>query len=112
MRSLLAAAIAAACLISPALADAQPQRRARDCNGTVYSKTEPTNVRVARGSTSCSTAKRILKSYFKSTAECEGSSCVRKHSGWTCQTASADAYPRVASCVRGRAVIEAWAIVD
>src|SRR5688500_16302748 len=39
----------------------------------------PVSAVVARGATSCSTAKRVLRAYFRSDAACEGSACVREH---------------------------------
>src|SRR4051812_44064882 len=69
-------------------------------------------VMVLRGSTPCSTAKRVLRWYFNSHAPCEGSACVREHGGWTCATAAAYASPRLASCTRGRARIAAYSTAD
>jgi hypothetical protein len=37
---------------------------------------------------------------------------VRKHSGWTCQTAPASALPRLASCGRGKRLIAAYSTAD
>ncbi|MDA0163138.1 hypothetical protein OM076_22885 [Solirubrobacter ginsenosidimutans] len=55
---------------------------------------------VQRGRVPCSTARTILPTYFRSHALCGGSSCLRKHAGWTCQTALASELPRLARCVR------------
>jgi hypothetical protein len=112
MRLIPAAAIAAAMLALPVTAQADAAPPARSCSGYVYSATEPTGIKVARGSATCSTAKRVFKAHFGSNADCEESSCVRRHFGWTCQTAAAHAYPRVATCTKRRTVIEAWAVVD
>jgi hypothetical protein len=57
-------------------------------------------------------AKRVLHRYMNSTAACEGSACVRRHYGWTCASAKSYAWPRLASCTRGRSRIEARAIAD
>src|SRR3954447_13307098 len=69
-------------------------------------------VTVLRGSTPCSTAKRVLRQYLNSHAPCEGSACVREHGGWTCATAAAYASPRLASCTRGRARVAAYSTAD
>src|SRR4051794_21040268 len=44
---------------------------------------------VRRGSVPCPTARRVLRPYLKPPAVGGGSSCVRKHVGWTCQPAPA-----------------------
>ena len=37
---------------------------------------------------------------------------MRKHFGWTCQTAPASALPRLASCSRGTRLIAAYSTAD
>jgi hypothetical protein len=37
---------------------------------------------------------------------------VRKHAGWTCQTAPVSALPRLASCSRGKKQIAAYSTAD
>jgi hypothetical protein len=79
--------------------------------GTFRSDGAAVHAKVTRGSASCKTA-RVLRSYFDSTAPCSGSACVRSHFGWTCATATPSAVPRLASCIRGRAVIAAYSTAD
>jgi len=67
---------------------------------------------MTRGHGPCSTARRILRRYLSSTARCSGSACVRRDFGWVCATASATAFPRLASCSRGRSVIAAYSAAD
>jgi hypothetical protein len=67
---------------------------------------------VKRGSVPCTTARKALRMYFSSDASCEGSSCVRNHAGWTCQTAPASELPRLASCNRGKKRIAAYSTAD
>jgi len=88
-----------------------PAQAARSC-GIAYNDVGPYGVAVDRGRVSCSAARRVLRRYFSSRAACEGSSCVRRQRGWTCQTAAAFAYPRLASCQRGRLLVRAIAIAD
>ncbi|MDA0161302.1 hypothetical protein OM076_13575 [Solirubrobacter ginsenosidimutans] len=67
---------------------------------------------VKRGKVPCSTARKILRTYFRSHAPCSGSSCLRKHAGWTCQTAPASELPRLASCVSPGKRIAAYSTAD
>ena len=67
---------------------------------------------VLRGSVPCATARKVIRAYLNSTAPCQGSSCVRRHHGWTCQTAAAHAFPRLASCERARKRIGAYSTAD
>ena len=84
----------------------------RNCQGYIYTDTAPAGVSIRRGTTSCRTAKRILRTYLTSDAHCEGSACVRRHHGWTCASAAWIARPRLASCSRGRRLIAAYAVYD
>jgi hypothetical protein len=52
------------------------------------------------------------RAYINSTAPCEGSARVREDLGWTCAAAGAYAFPRLASCTRGRARIAAYSTAD
>jgi len=54
----------------------------------------------------------VLRRYLTSHAPCSGSACVRRHLGWTCAAAPPGAFPRLASCSRGRAVIAAYSLGD
>src|SRR4051794_14480285 len=62
-------------------------------------------VEIERGSVKCATAKRVLRTYLRSHAPCTGSACVRKHFGWTCASAKAPDWPRLAGCTKGRSRI-------
>jgi hypothetical protein len=69
-------------------------------------------IKVCRGSVTCGTARRVIRAYFNSDTACEGSSCVRRHRGWACQTAAAYAFPRLASCESARKRIGAYSTAD
>src|SRR4051812_43649266 len=88
--------LAAVALPAPALAD-------RSC-GVVFNAVGPYGVAVQRGAVGCAPARRVLNWYFGSHGPCGGSSCLRRQRGWACQTAPASAYPRLASCQRGRSL--------
>src|SRR5690348_911940 len=108
--TLVVAAIAVAAL-SASPAGAHPAGR-RSCGLFSDRDGARIGVMVLRGSTPCSTAKRTLRWYFNSPAPCDGSACVRVHGGWTCATAAAYAFPRLASCTRGKARIAAYSTAD
>src|SRR4051794_3554047 len=63
---------------------------------------QPVGVVIENGKPKCATAKTVLRTYFRSEAPCGGSACVRKHLGWTCATAKAPDWPRLATCSRGK----------
>ena len=112
----LALALAVAVAAVPASAAAGPAAAhpaaSRSCGLFTDRDGARIGVMVLRGSTPCSTAKRVLRQYFSSHAPCEGSACVREHGGWTCATAAAYAVPRLASCTRGKARIAAYSTAD
>jgi hypothetical protein len=83
----------------------------RSC-GLIRADGAPIAVEVIRGRTRCRTARRVLRAYLASDAPCQGSAWVRKHRGWTCATAAALAFPRLASCTRRRARIAAYSTAD
>jgi hypothetical protein len=91
---------------------APPAARAGQRCGFAFTDVKPYGVFVARGDVRCEAARRALRTYFGSRRPCAGSSCLRRLDGWTCQTAAAFAYPRVASCQRRRALVQAIAIAD
>ena len=91
--------------------NATARASSRDC-GSIRSAGAPVHVRVLRGSTSCPRARLVLGEYLRSGRRCEGSSCLRVHRGYTCQTAPTFAFPRLASCVRGRSRIAAYSTAD
>lgn len=91
--------------------DAAARASSRGC-GNIRSAGAPVHVRVLRGSTSCPQARLVLREYLRSRRPCKGSSCLRIHRGYRCQTAPAFAFPRIASCVRGRSRIAAYSTAD
>src|SRR4051794_11799615 len=107
--ALALAAVAVAASASPAAAH---PAAGRSCGPFTDTDGARIGVMVLRGSTPCPTARRMLRWYFNSHAPCEGSACVRKHAGWTCATAAAYAFPRLASCTRGKARIAAYSTAD
>ena len=42
---------------------------------------DPVGVVINRGATKCATARRIIRTYFRSKTPCEGSAYVREHLG-------------------------------
>ena len=70
------------------------------------------HAKVVRGRAGCATARRVLRTYLGSSAPCSGSACVRSHFGWLCATAAPSAFPRLTSCIRGRAVVAAYSTAD
>jgi hypothetical protein len=84
----------------------------RWCGPIKHSDGARIGIVVKRGGVACATASKALSTYFKSHAPCEGSSCARKHSGWTCQNAPASALPRLASCSRSKKQIAAYSPAD
>jgi hypothetical protein len=77
---------AAALLTVPAYAAGKPAVH-RSCGLITDSDGARIGVLVLRGRPSCTTAKRVLRAYFRSHAPCGGSACVRRHFGWTCASA-------------------------
>lgn len=53
----------------------------------------------------------MLARYLSSTAPCSGSACVRYRAGWAFSSSYA-AFPRIATCSRGRAVVAAYSTAD
>lgn len=84
---------------------------ARSC-GAIRDDGDPVGIVVQHGKAPCSTARRILRTYLRSHALCSGSSCLRRRSGWTCQTAPAFQWPRLPSCSRAKREIAAYAPAD
>jgi hypothetical protein len=80
--------------------------------GMIMSGGAHVHVRVLRGDVACRRARRVLRTYLSSKRPCSGSSCVRKHDGFTCQLAPAFAFPRLASCWHWRARIAAYSTAD
>jgi len=110
VRPIIAVLTVIALLAAASTADARAL--ARNCNGYILAPGDAAGVTIHRGAVPCRTAKRVLRTYLNSDARCEGSACVRKHSGWTCASACPAIYPKLASCNRGRTVIAAYAIND
>jgi hypothetical protein len=73
---------------------------------------QPIGVVIERGKPKCPTAKKVLRIYLRSHARCDGSACVRKHFGWTCASAKAPDWPRLASCEQHESTIMAYAPAD
>jgi hypothetical protein len=96
------------CTVAIATAIALPgsARATTPCGGFV-SHGAPVHAKVIRGAPSCRTARRVLARDLSSTASCSGSACVRYRAGWACSSSLA-AFPRMASCSRGRAVVAAY----
>jgi hypothetical protein len=106
-----AIAVAATLLALPAASAGLPTTR--NCDGHITSRDgAPAGVTIRRGKPTCTTARRVLRRYLHSDKPCEGSACVRKLLGWTCASASAEQYPRLASCKRAKSMIAAYAIAD
>jgi len=106
MRSVLITAVAVA------IATALPgSARATAPCGIFVSHGAPAHAKVIHGATSCRTARRVLARYLSSTAPCSGSACVRYRAGWACSS-SYSAFPRIATCSRGRAVVAAYSTAD
>ena len=93
-----------------AVADAPAKVRA--CGSFRGPSGDPVGVVINRGATRCATARRVIRTYFRSEKPCEGSACVREHFGWTCASATAHDWPRLASCQKGRSRIAAYAPAD
>jgi hypothetical protein len=114
MRSLRAApccVAAAACALTIGLTAPSAHAANRHC-GLVYGRIQPATVEVVRGTTGCHNARVVMRRYLRSKAPCSGSSCLQLVRGFDCQTTPAFAYPRLASCTRGRVWIAAYAILD
>jgi hypothetical protein len=106
--------LAPAVVVSVVLAAvAQPASASADRScGVRFNAIGPYGVAVQRGAVGCAVARRVLRRYFGSHGRCGGSSCLRRQRGWMCQTALVSVYPRLASCQRGRSLVQAIAIVD
>src|SRR6478735_257386 len=85
--------------------------KARVC-GSFRNDGDPVGVVIERGKPTCTTAKKVLRTYLRSHAPCTGSACVRDHFGWTCASAKAPDWPRLASCTKAKARIAANAPAD
>jgi hypothetical protein len=70
------------------------------------------HAKVLRGPASCATTARVLRWYLDSHAPCSGSACVRGHHGWTCASAAAYAFPRLASCTHRTSWVAAYSTAD
>ena len=104
--------IALAVTIAVITVAAATQAHATASCGMFSSDGAAVHANVTRGNASCATAHRVLRTYLGSTAPCSGSACVRSHLGWVCATAAPSAFPRLASCSRGPAVIAAYPTAD
>ena len=85
----------------------------RGANGAVHRATDtvtgaPVAVKVAKGKVSCKTARKVIRAYVYSDADCAGEACVRKHYGWRCRLHFEDDFPLLASCARARVWIGAY----
>ena len=78
----------------------------------IRSDGKPVAVVVERGSTTCKTAKKVLRAYLRSDAPCGGSACVREHHGFTCVSAKPGDWPDIAGCTKGRSRIVASGPAD
>ena len=67
---------------------------------------------VEHGSTSCKTARKVLRAYLRSSKPCGGSACVREHFGFTCVSAKPGDWPDIAGCTKGRSRIVASGPAD
>src|SRR4051794_24946162 len=108
MQRRIARTIALIFVLAAGLAGAHPTKP-RVCGSFRAIDGDPVGVVVQRGVTKCATALKLIRTYLHSDAACEGSACVRKHSGWTCASAKAFDGPRLATCTKGRSSIEAYA---
>src|SRR3954447_16879911 len=83
------------------LAAHRPTTNVRTC-GSFRHDGQLVGVVLENGKATCATAKKVLRRYFRSHAACDGSACVRKHFGWTCASATAADWPRLATCGKGK----------
>ena len=97
-------------MLAITLAAPHPAGAATGC-GTFKADGAPVHAKVIRGATTCATARAVLRRYLISNAPCSGSACVRFVRGWAC-TSSYSAFPRIATCSRGRAVVAAYSTAD
>ena len=105
-------ALIAACALAIATAIALPaSAHASTSCGTFTSHGAPVHAKVIHGATSCPTARHVLARYLASTTPCSGSACLRIRQGWACSS-SYSAFPRIATCSRGRAVVAAYSTAD
>jgi hypothetical protein len=65
------------------IAAAEAPAKVRTCGSFRAPAGDPIGVVINRGATRCATARRVIRTYFRSQAPCEGSPCVREHFGWT-----------------------------
>jgi hypothetical protein len=80
--------------------------------GRFKSDSAALHAKVIRGGVDCAIARRVLRRYLSSTGPCWGSACVRYDRGWTCASAGATAFPRLASCSKRRTVVAAYSTAD
>jgi hypothetical protein len=89
-----------------------PATKVHTCGSFRRHEGQPIGVVLQKGTPSCATANKVLRRYLRSHAPCSGLACVRKHFGWTCASATAADWPRLASCNRGKSQIAAYAPAD
>src|SRR4051794_6878630 len=91
----------------------EPATPVRTCGSFHDKDGQPVGVVIERGRPSCATARKVLRTYFRSDKPCEGSACARKHFGWKCLSAKgAFAWPRLGSCSKGKSRVAAFAPAD
>jgi len=103
----LIAVLASVGLATTATAGAAPTR---SC-GTLTLSDSYVHVK-ATGPTSCRTAIAVLRTHFDGPRACTEWSCSRPARGWDCTTAPDHAFPRLATCRRGRAAASAYSFAD
>jgi hypothetical protein len=84
----------------------------RSCGVFVESSRAQVGAVIRRGTPTCATTRRVLRWYLDSDTPSSGSARVRIHARWTCASAAAYAFPRLASCNRGRTIIAAYSTAD
>ena len=104
----LAAAVAALAVFTASAA----AHGDRGCGTVHLNDGASVHTRVLQGDVACWTARRTLRRYFNSTAQCAGSSCLREIGPWTCQAAGYHDFPRLASCNRPGRWIAAYSLAD
>lgn len=103
--------VLAGCSLAAVVRSPDAEAASRSC-GVIRSHGAQVHVRIQRGAVPCRRARRVLRAYLNSDRPCAGSSCVRIHRGFTCQAAPVFAFPRLASCWRGRQRIAAYSTAD
>src|SRR4051794_35084239 len=86
--------------------------KARACGSLRGPNGDPVGVVIERGKPTCATAKKVIRTYVRSHAPCGASACVREHFGWTCASAKAPDWPRLASCTKAKSRVAAYAPAD